>query len=94
MIPRSMHGLREGHGTIKAAIEMQTYLHGERAKGNIFFICFLDLSAGFDAVPDLYLLRILQLKLQVSEKIFYSQTRAAKGARRAKIETRLPRPVI
>jgi hypothetical protein len=61
IIQREVQGFREAHGTIRAGIEMQTYVHEELAKGNIVSVSFLDVSAGFDTVPHSYLLRKLQM---------------------------------
>ena len=57
----SVHGFREGHGTDTALAEVWEFVLGEVEKGNIVALCLLDVSAGFDSVPHINLLRKLEM---------------------------------
>ena len=89
IIPRSVHGFREGHGTITAAIEMQTHVYGELAKGNIVSVCFLDVSTGFDTVPHSYLLRKLQMIGYKEKTLQWVKSYLTGRTTKVKIETRM-----
>ena len=39
VIPRSVHGFRQGHGTITASIQMQTHVHTLIQKENLVSVC-------------------------------------------------------
>ena len=57
----SVHGFRAGHGTDTAIAEVWEYVLGEVEKGRIVVLCLLDVSAGFDSVPHINLLRKLEM---------------------------------
>ena len=57
----SVHGFRSGHGTDTALAEVWEYVLGEVEKGNIVALCLLDVSAGFDSVPHINMLRKLEM---------------------------------
>ena len=57
----SVHGFRTGHGTDTALAEVWEYVLGEVEKGRIVVLCLLDVSAGFDSVPHINLLRKLEM---------------------------------
>ena len=57
----SVHGFRSGHGTDTALTEVWEYVLGEVEKGKIVTLCLLDVSAGFDSVPHINLLRKLEM---------------------------------
>ena len=57
----SVHGFRTGHGTDTALAEVWEYVLGEIEKGRIVVLCLLDVSAGFDSVPHVNLLRKLEM---------------------------------
>ena len=57
----SVHGFRTGHGTDTALAEVWEYVLGEVERGRIVALCLLDVSAGFDSVPYINLLRKLEM---------------------------------
>jgi hypothetical protein len=61
ILHNSVHGFRSGHGTDTALVEVWEFVLGEVEKGNIVALCLLDVSAGFDSVPHINLLRKLEM---------------------------------
>ena len=61
ILHESVHGFRSGHGTDTALTEVWEYVLGEVEKGKIVVLCLLDVSAGFDSVPHINLLRKLEM---------------------------------
>ena len=57
----SVHGFRTGHGTDTALAEVWEHVLGEVEKGKVVALCLLDVSAGFDSVPHVNLLRKLEM---------------------------------
>ena len=56
----NVHGFRKGHGTDTALLECWEHVLDEIEKGRIVAMCLLDVSAGFDSVPHVNLLRKLE----------------------------------
>ena len=48
-------------GTTTALLEMGEHVQEELSKGNLVSVRFMDISAGFDTVPQIYLLRRLEM---------------------------------
>ena len=61
ILHNSVHGFRSGHGTDTALVEVWEFVLGEAEKGKIVALCLLDVSAGFDSVPHINLLRKLEM---------------------------------
>ena len=61
IIDPSIHGYRRGLSTTTALVEIQIRLTKALEKGKISSLCLVDVSAGFDTVNHIFLLRKLEL---------------------------------
>ena len=57
----NVHGYRKGMSTSTALMEVQTRLLTSMEKGKVSSLCLVDVSAGFDTVSNIFLLRKLEL---------------------------------
>ena len=65
-----MHGFRKGRGTATAMLETWEYVVWETQAGNLVALDLLDLSAAFDTLEYLYILRKMQEFRKGVENLF------------------------
>ena len=68
LVHKGVHGFRRGRGTNTAMLEVWEYVLSKTEKGELVALDFLDISAGFDTMVHLYLLRKLEVQFGVAEK--------------------------
>ena len=68
LIHKGVHGFRRGRGTNTAMLEVWEYVLSKTEKGDLVALDFLDISAGFDTMVHLYLLRKLEVQFGVAEE--------------------------
>ena len=57
LVHPGVHGFRKGRGTNTAMLEVWEYVLRKTEKGELVALDFLDVSAGFDTLVHLYILR-------------------------------------
>ena len=62
LVHKGAHGFRRGRGTNTAMLEVWEYVLNETEKGELVALDFLDISAGFNTMVHLYLLRKLEVQ--------------------------------
>ena len=65
LVNKGVHGFRRGRGTNIAMPETWEYVLAKTEKGELFAINFLDMSAGFDTMVPLYLLRKMEVETRM-----------------------------
>ena len=68
LVHKEVHGFRRGRGTNTAMLEVWEYVLNKTDKGELVALDFLDISAGFDTMVHLYLLRQLEVQFGVAEE--------------------------
>ena len=68
LIHPGVHGFRKSRGTNTAMMEVWEYVTRRTEKGELVALDFLDVSAGFDTLIHLYILRKMQVQFGMDEK--------------------------
>ena len=61
LVHQGVHGFRKGRGTNTAMLEVWEYVLRKTEKGELVALDFLDVSAGFDTLVHLYILRKMEV---------------------------------
>ena len=68
LVHQGVHGFRKGRGTNTAMLETWEYVLAKTEKGELVALDFLDMSAGFDTMVHLYLLRKMEVETGMGEE--------------------------
>ena len=68
LVHKGVHGFRKGRGTHTAMLEVWEYVLNKTEKGELVALDFLNISAGFDTMVHIYLLRKLEVQFGVAEE--------------------------
>ena len=68
LVHKGIHGFRRERGTNTAMLETWEYVLHKTEKGDLVALDFLDVSAGFDTMVHLYLLRKMEVEVGMGEK--------------------------
>ena len=67
LVHKGVHGFRKGRGTNTAMLEVWEYVLARTEKGELVALDFLDISAGFDTLVHLHLLRKMEVQFGMED---------------------------